>query len=52
MKGDGNCRSGGIAGGGTLEVDRGAVAKLVNMYVNIKESDMGGEDGPGNSDRG
>ena len=34
-----------------LNVNRSAEAKFVNMYVNIKEGDMEGGDGPSKSDR-
>ena len=33
------------------DVNRSAEAKLVDMYVYIVDHDMGGEDGPGKSDR-
>ena len=35
---------------GELDVDRGEEVKLVNMYVNIKEGSVGGEDDTGNPD--
>ena len=35
---------------GEIDVDRGEEAKLVNMYINVKESDMTGADGPGKLD--
>ena len=34
-----------------LDVDRSAEEKLYNVYVNIKEGNIGGGDGPGKSDR-
>ena len=36
---------------GGFEVDGGPEARLVNKNVNIKDGNMGREDGPGKSDR-
>ena len=45
--GNGSWRSVGTTG----DVDRGIEAKLVNMFVNIKEDDMGGRDNLGKLDK-